>query len=154
MHLRMGGHLAEFASDKHDICGTDVNLTARFCTLAGPGEIVVTAEVRDQLTAELDADIDDMGECCLKHVDRPVRAYRIGPAGAFITAKSSPQDVTPLQRTIAVIPFEARSNEPQHFAIGELIADAVIAQLSRTSELRVISRLSSTAFRGRDLSTK
>ena len=104
-------------------------------------------------TAELDADIDDMCECCLKHVDRPVRAYRIGPAGAFIAAKSSPQDVTPLQRTIAVIPLEARSNEPRHFAIGELIADAVIAQLSRTSGLRVISRLSSTAFRGRDLST-
>ena len=34
-----------------------------------------------------------------------------------------------------------------------LIADAVMAQLSRTSELRVISRLSSTAIRGRDLST-
>ena len=54
-----------------------------------------------------------------------------------------------LRSTVAVIPFEARSNEPEYFAVGELIADGVISQLGRTAELRVISRLSSAAFRGR-----
>ena len=29
MHLRMGGHVAGFVTDKHDIYGTDFNLTAR-----------------------------------------------------------------------------------------------------------------------------
>lgn len=149
MHLRMGGHVAEFVADKHDIYGTDVNLTARFATLAGPDEVVATAEFRDQLTAELDADIEDMGECHLKHVEQPVRAYRIGPAGHAPVLVPQSNYAVPLQQTIAVIPFEARSNEPEHFAIGELIADGVIAQISRTAELRVISRLSSTSFRGR-----
>ncbi len=150
MHLRMGGHVAEFVADKHDIYGTDVNLTARFATLAGPDEVVATAEFRDQLTADLDADIEDMGECHLKHVEYPVRAYRIGPAGHAPVLVPQSDYAAPLQRTIAVIPFEARSNEPEHFAIGELIADGVIAQISRTAELRVISRLSSTSFRGRN----
>ncbi|RYF30093.1 MAG: tetratricopeptide repeat protein [Comamonadaceae bacterium] len=54
-----------------------------------------------------------------------------------------------MRPTIAVIPFEARSNEPEHFVIGELIADGIIGQLSRSPDIRVISRLSTTAFRGR-----
>jgi adenylate cyclase len=151
-HLRMGGHLASFVTDQHDIYGTDVNLTARFCTLAGPGEVVVSVELRDHLTADLDADIEDLGECHLKHLEKPVRAYRVGPAGHAPIVTPVREYAEPLQRTIAVIPFEARSNEPEHFAIGELIADGVISQLSRTAELRVISRLSSSVFRGRNTS--
>lgn len=149
LHLRLGAHLAEFVADKHDIYGSDVNLTARVTTLAGPRELVVTAELRDQLTAGLDADIEDLGECHLKHVREPVRAYRVGQAGhepIVPVAAAAAKDFRP---TIAVIPFEARSNEPEHFVIGELIADGVIAQLSRSPDIRVISRLSTTAFRGR-----
>ena len=51
--------------------------------------------------------------------------------------------------SIAVIPFDARTPAPEHFVIGELIADGVIAQLARSQDLRVIARLSTTAFRGR-----
>lgn len=149
MHLRVGAHLAEFVADEHDIYGTGVNLTARITTLAGPGEIVVTAEVRDQLTAGLDADVEDLGECHLKHVKEPVRAYRVGPVGRAPVIQARDALPTDFRPTIAVIPFEARSNEPEHFVIGELIADGIIAQLSRSPDIRVISRLSTTAFRGR-----
>lgn len=149
LYLRMGAHLADFVADKHDIYGSDVNLTARVTTLAGPRELVITAELRDQLTAGLDGDIEDLGECHLKHVKGPIRAFRVGQVGyepVVPAAAATEQDFRP---TIAVIPFEARSNEPEHFVIGELIADGVIAQLSRSPDIRVISRLSTTAFRGR-----
>jgi len=149
MHLRVGGHLADFVAGQHDIYGSDVNLTARIATLAGPNEIVVTAELRDQITAGLDADVEDLGECHLKHVKEPVRAYRLGPVGHAPVIPASEASAADFRPTIAVIPFEARSNEPEHFVIGELIADGVIAQLSRSPDIRVISRLSTTAFRGR-----
>jgi adenylate cyclase len=149
MHLRVGGHLADFVAGQHDIYGSDVNLTARIATLAGPDEIVVTAELRDQITAGLDADVEDLGECHLKHVKEPVRAYRLGPVGHAPVIPASEASAADFRPTIAVIPFEARSNEPEHFVIGELIADGVIAQLSRSPDIRVISRLSTTAFRGR-----
>lgn len=149
MHLRVGGHLAVFVADQHDIYGSDVNLTARIATLAGPGEIVVTSDVRDQITAGLDADVEDLGECHLKHVKEPVRAYRVGRVGHAPVVPARETSPTDFRPTIAVIPFESRSNEPEHFVIGELIADGVIAQLSRSPDLRVISRLSTTAFRGR-----
>lgn len=154
MHLRMGTHVADFVADEHDIYGSDVNLAARLTTLAGPGEIIASAELRDQLAPVLDGDVEDMGECYLKHVAEPVRTYRIGPAGPapVLTAVNGPN--AEIVSTIAVVPFEARSNEPEHFAIGELIADGIIAQLSRTSGLRVISRLSTTHFRGRHSSLR
>lgn len=148
MHLRVGAHLAEFVADDYDIYGTDVNLTARVTTLAGPGEIVVTDALRDQLTAGLDGDIEDLGACYLKHVKEPIRAYRVGSAGPdpVLPSAARAKDFRP---TLVVIPFEARSNEPDHLVIGELVADSVIAQLARSPDIRVISRLSSTAFRGR-----
>lgn len=149
MHLRMGAHVAEFVSDQHDIYGSDVNLTARLCSLAGPDELVVSADLRDGLTAALDADIEDLGECHLKHVKEPVRTYRVGPVGHAPVIPSNKTLAPDFRPTIAVIPFEARSNEPEHFVIGELIADGVIGQLSRSPDIRVISRLSTTAFRGR-----
>jgi adenylate cyclase len=149
MYLRFGAHLAEFVSDQHDIYGTDVNLTARVATLAGPGELVVTASLRDRLAAGLDADIEDLGDCHLKHVNEPIRAYRVGPIGHAPVIDREPEGRQDLRPTIAVIPFESRSTEPDHFVIGELLADGVISQLSRSRDLRVISRLSTTAFRGR-----
>lgn len=149
MHLRMGGHLASFVTDQHDIYGTDVNLTSRVSTLAGPGETVVTADLRDHLAPMLDADVEDLGECHLKHVKEPVRAYRVGPPGnAPIVPPGNAVELN-LRPTIAVIPFAMRSNEPGHELLGEALADEVIAALSRTSELHVISRLSTTVFRER-----
>ena len=57
--------------------------------------------------------------------------------------------VTLPESAVTFTGIRTRSNEPEHFVIGELIADGVIAQLSRSPDIRVISRLSTTAFRGR-----
>ena len=151
-HLRMGGHLASFVTDQHDIYGTDVNLTARFCTLAGPNDIVVSAELRDQLVPALDADIEDMGECYLKHVEKPIHAYRIAPPGISPAWVTLPRDDTELRPTVAVIPFTARTSGPDDAVLGEILAEEIIAALSRTPDLNVISRLSTSTLRGRDAS--
>jgi adenylate cyclase len=149
VHLRAGIHNVQYVSDANDMYGADINLTARLTTLAGPGEIIVSAPVRDQLTPLLDGDIEDLGDCYLKHLVSPVRAYRVGSAGAapiIEPGSSRPLDLRP---TIAVIPFAARGTEPGHALIGEAVADELIAALSKTAELHVISRLSTTAFAGR-----
>ncbi len=152
MLVRIGANAGEFIADAHDVYGHEVNLAARLTTLAGPGEIVVSAAVRDQLTPLLDADVEDLGECFLKHVREPIRAFRIGPPGAYpVIAHGNTPDVV-LRPTVAVIPFEARSVEPQQMVLGEILADEVIAALSRTADLHVISRLSTTVFRARDIS--
>ena len=150
LQLRTGIHETHARRDAHDLYGHGVNLAARITTLAGPGEIIVSAPVRDQLTDSLDGDIEDMGECYLKHLSEPQRVYRVGIAGCEPILVPLSEYAEPSLPTIAVIPFESRSNAPEHFAIGELVADGVITLLSHSSSLKVISRLSTATFRGRD----
>jgi TolB-like protein/class 3 adenylate cyclase len=150
LNLRIGAHLAEFVVDRHDIYGSDVNLTARIAGLAGPGEFVITAELRDRLAPNLDADVEDLGDCYLKHVAKPVRVFRVGPPGDQPVIAQGQARTWTCGRPIAIIPFQMRSSEPGQDMLGEALADEVIAALSRTSELHVISRLSTTFFRGRE----
>ena len=149
MRLRIGIHVSPLVADEHDVYGHGVNLAARLTTLAGPDEIVVSAEVRDQLTPALDADVEDLGECYLKHVTLPVRAYRLGLPGDAPVIEASSHVSQELRPIIAVIPFSLRAPDPDQDILGQIIADGVISALSQSSDLLVVSRLSTTAFRDR-----
>jgi adenylate cyclase len=149
IEVRTGIHCGEVLSDDIDIYGHHANLAARIATLAGPGEIVISADLRDFLTDELDGVFEDLGECYLKHVEAPLRIYRVGSAGHRPELVSVDQYATALSPSIAIIPFAARNVQADHIAVGELIADGVIAQLGVNPDVRVISRLSATVFRDR-----
>ncbi len=153
MHLRAGLNASHLYVGEHDIYGHGVNLAARVAGLAGPGQVVVTAPVRDAIVDGMDGEVEDMGESYLKHWPEPVRTWRVWPvdrAGdGAARAKPRPPVQDDLRPTIAVIPFDCGAGPVDQQVIGELLADAVITQLSRAGQLRVISRLSTTAFRGR-----
>jgi class 3 adenylate cyclase/TolB-like protein len=150
LQLRMGVQVGELIGQEQEVHGGDVNLAARLTSLAGPGEIVVSAGARDQLTPMLDADIEDLGDCYVKRLNRPVRAYRVGPPGPRPVVEPT-GTAGELQPTIAVIPFNARAGDAEHQVLGEVLADHAISALSRTTSMNVISRLSTTAFRGREV---
>jgi adenylate cyclase len=165
MWLRIGCHWCEVIQGKQDIYGSGVNLTARIAGYAGPGETMVSVEVRDELIDGVDARLTDMGECYLKHIEQPVRIYKLNgvPAragdnalietmGQPNTALTPPTANDSIAPKIAVIPFEQRDKGDENLAIGDLIADGVIAMLSRTPQLHVVSRLSATRLRNRALS--
>ena len=170
--LRAGINASTAWSDGVDIYGTGINLAARLATLAGPGETIASeaaheqlaaalaglanpgetigsAAARDELTHGVNALCEDLGDCILKHFDKPVRAYRVGPASPHPSLAARRDYGTPMEPTIAVIPFDARKDAEEHLDIGNLIADSVIWRLSRSANLKVISRLSTNAFRGR-----
>src|SRR5262249_53793589 len=75
IHLRVGIEVSEIMFGPHDVYGKGVNIAARLSNLGAPGDIIVSAQAHDQLTPMLDADIEDLGECYLKHIEAPVRAY-------------------------------------------------------------------------------
>ncbi|WP_161974775.1 adenylate/guanylate cyclase domain-containing protein [Piscinibacter terrae] len=152
MHLRIGMHVADIVVDDLDIYGAGVNLAARLAALARPGEIVVSAQVRDQLVPDLDGELEDMGDCWMKHLSEPVRAFRLGPA----SAPASPWTGPPVRGArdtvgVAVLPFEALGDATHADPLGHLLADDAIARLSRVAQLRVISRMSSSAFQNRQI---
>jgi adenylate cyclase len=149
--LRTGMEVSDVIVDADDVYGRGVNLAARLMDLAGPGEIVVSQHVRDGLTPSLDADVEDLGDCYVKGIPQPVRAYRVGPPGAQPRATSAAllDEIAP---TIAVIPFASRNVANDHGVVGEVLANEIIRRLSYSTDLKVISRLSTTAFAGRDAS--
>jgi class 3 adenylate cyclase/tetratricopeptide (TPR) repeat protein len=151
MLLRIGIEESDVIINERDVFGHGVNLAARLTSLAGPGEIVVSAAVREQVTPDLDADVEDLGDCFLKHVKDPVRAYRVRPPGATSPPRLAPAPVN-LFPTLAVIPFTGRSVGKEHEVLGEILAEELIRDFSRSPDLNVISRLSTTAFRQRIVS--
>ena len=148
--LRIGIETGDVLVLQQDVFGQSVNLAARLATLAGPGEIVVSARVREQLTPMLDANIEDLGECYLKHISKPVRAFRVGPPGPrpALAPFVAHEDMLP---AIAVVPFVNRDAMPEHHLTGDVLAEELIRDLSRSLDLRVISRLSTATFRHRGL---
>ncbi|AEG91625.1 adenylate/guanylate cyclase domain-containing protein [Ramlibacter tataouinensis] len=87
--LRMGAHVTDYLCDRFDIYGSGVNLTARIAGLAGIDQLLVSAGLRDQLTAGLHADVEDLGECWLKHVRNTIRLFRVSAPGSATSAPAA-----------------------------------------------------------------
>lgn len=146
--LRVGLEVGEFLSDDRDVYGTSANLAARLCGLANPNEVIVSSTVRAQLSDSVDADIEDLGYCHLKHFDRPVQAFRLAPAGSTAVPRQ-PQLSQDLIPAVAVIPFSDRQLSESSLVLGDVIADEIIQTMSRSQYMNVISRLSTSVFRWR-----
>ena len=150
--LRAGVHVAEVVTDERDIYGSGVNLAAWLATLAGPGEVIVSDQVHAMLVPGIDADVEDLGDCFLKHIEGPIRAYRLGAAvrGSFLESMSDRREEQS-RPGIAVLPFECTLGNDPGDLFGEAMADEVISQLARSADLHVISALSTRGLKGRRL---
>jgi adenylate cyclase len=152
--LREGANIDEVEVDDIDVFGPGVDLTQRFLSLARPGELVASAAFRDELTDGIDARIEDLGECYLKHIDEAQRCFRLLPPseGPVVAAAMMPApDAGVLQLPVAVLPFHAAATDSEFVALGDLLADQITTSLSRTPQLRVISRLSCATVAQRNL---
>jgi adenylate cyclase len=148
--LRIGMHAADILTDDVAFYGHGVNVAARLAALARPGETVMSGAVRDQLIARHSREFVDLGLCHLKHIDAPLPAYRLQPRNERAPVVDS--SIVP-RPTLAVLPFREQSSG-SHRSVGEIIADEIIIALSRAPELRIVSRLSTTPFRGRNAQLK
>ena len=146
MRLRIGLNATHVYEREHDIYGVGVNLAARIAALALPGATVMSSSARDLLTPGPDGDLEDLGDWHLKHVEEPLRVYCVRTAAEPAPSWAAAVDPLPMRPTIAVLPFKSRNLGAEELAIGDLIAEGVIGQLSRTQELKVISHLSTSAF--------
>jgi TolB-like protein/CRP-like cAMP-binding protein len=145
--MRVGIHVAEVIVETFNVLGDGVNVAARLAELANPGETVVSAAVRDQLASGVDASVEDLGEQRLRNRERAVRAFRLWPPAQQPVSAPSAAARVHGRPSVAVIPFQLRSDDPRFAFIGDGLADETIAALSRVADLFVISRLSSMAFR-------
>jgi adenylate cyclase len=147
IYLRAGIHAAEVVVDDIDIYGAGVNLASRLASLASPGQTVGSEAVRGAVVPGLDADIHDLGECFVKHVDKPVRAYLFAPPGSSSQAHPARYELPKallLRPSLAVLTFSGAGADD---LMGKMLADEFATQASANGAVDVLSRMSTRRYR-------
>jgi adenylate cyclase len=152
IELRIGIHVGDIIIDEGDIFGDGVNIAARLEGIAEPGGICVSDDTFRQVRGKIDATFEDAGEQQLKNIELPVRVYRINLDKTELkTQKISASTEGP---SIAVLPFQNMSGDPEQEYFVDGIVEDIITGLSRMKWLFVIARNSSFAYKGRSVDVK
>jgi len=150
IEFRIGINLGDIIFEDGDIYGDGVNIAARVEQLAEVGGICVTSAVHAQVEGRLEAAFEDLGEKSLKNISRPVRVYRVLPAGADGKASTgSGARAAAVKPSIAVLPFANMSGDPEQEFFADGLTEDILTELSRRRELFVISRTSSFVYKGK-----
>jgi adenylate cyclase len=155
MEWRVGIHIGDILIEGDDIIGDGVNLAARLEGIADPGGICISEDAFRQVRGKIETEFRDGGEQALKNFARPVRVYRAQLASA--PASAIPPAITlplPDKPSIAVLPFQNMSGDPEQEFFADGIAEDIITALSRYPSLFVIARNSSFAYKGRAVDVK
>jgi adenylate cyclase len=138
IRLRIGINLGDVMIEGGDLYGDGVNIAARIEALADPARVVVSRTVFSHVRGKVKVGFDDLGEQQLKNIAEPVRVYRLRADGDRVIAR--PALALPDKPSLAVLPFENMSGDPDQECFADGIVEEIITALSRFRGLFVISR--------------
>lgn len=153
--LRVGVNLGDVMVDGSDLYGDGVNVAARIEGLAEPGGVAISDGVHEHLRGRVGIDFVDSGNRKVKNIERPVHIWTWTPdVGAVAAAEAvetvlAVQPPLPQKPSIAILPFDNMSGDPEQGYFADGITEDIITDLSKVSGLFVIARNSSFAYRGR-----
>jgi adenylate cyclase len=154
--LRVGLNLGDvIVGQNGELYGDGINIAVRLEGIADPGGILMSEKVYSEVEGKLDGGLQDRGEQYLKNIAKPVRAYAIC-TGAHSAPTGGLGAVPPLpdKPSIAVLPFENMSGDPEQEYFADGMVEEIITALSRFKSLFVIARNSSFTFKGRAVDIK
>ncbi|MCZ6743575.1 MAG: adenylate/guanylate cyclase domain-containing protein, partial [Alphaproteobacteria bacterium] len=163
---RIGINLGEIIVDGEDIYGDGVNIAARLEGLAAPGGIYISGKVYEEVRNKLSIAFEDLGEQEVKNIPEPVRVYRWTDAAAEPTTGTAGVEAAPPlpdKPSIAVLPFDNMSGDPEQEYFSDGITEDIITGLSQMRGLFVIARNSTFTYKesavdvkrvGRDLGVR
>ena len=154
--LRIGLNLGDvIVGQDGDLYGDGINIAVRLEGIADPGGILISEKVYSEVEGKLDVGFEDRGEQQLKNIAKPVRAYAVR-AGAYsaLTERLSAAPPLPDKPSIAVLPFENMSGDPEQEYFADGMVEEIITALSRFKWLFVIARNSSFTFKGKAVDVK
>ena len=148
--FRIGINVGDVIIEGDDIHGNGVNVAARLEGLCQPGEVYISGTVFDQVAGKLAADFKDLGQQTVKNMAKPVRVYRARVQSIYVSNTSDSAEPLPLpdKPSIAVLPFQNMSGDPEQEYFADGIAEDIITALSRFSWFFVIARNSSFSYKG------
>jgi TolB-like protein/Tfp pilus assembly protein PilF len=148
---RIGVNLGDVIVDGEDLYGDGVNIATRLEASAEPGGICISDTAYRHLTGKMNIAFQDDGERTLKNIAHPVRVWRWAPDPTSpLTLTSAPLPL-PDRPSIAVLPFDNLSGQPEDTYFSDGITEDIITGLARFRSLFVIARNSSFAFRGKTI---
>jgi len=154
MRFRIGVHLGDVI-EKADgtVYGDGVNIAARLEALAEPGGITVSETVQMAQRNRSAVAFEDQGEHAVKNIAHPVRAFRVrgGDEGAAPASapRARPALALPDKPSIAVLPFDNMSGDPEQEFFADNVVEAITATLSRIRSFFVIARNSAFLYKGK-----
>ena len=157
INFRIGVHVGDVMIKGGDLFGDGVNIAARLQTLASAGGVCLSGVAYDQVRKILPFAFADLGAQQVKNIDEPVRAFSVVAERAAVvtaTANASVPLALPDKPSIAVLPFQNMSGDPEQEYFADGIVEDIITALSRFKSLFVIARNSSFTFKGRAVDIK
>ncbi|HJR21613.1 MAG TPA: adenylate/guanylate cyclase domain-containing protein [Dongiaceae bacterium] len=149
--LRVGVNLGDVVIEDGDVFGEGVNIAARLEAMAEPGSVLVSDAVFRQVRGRGDLVFNDLGEQRLKNVSEAIRVHCVTRRQSAQTSVGDGRKTDgPASEkiSIAVLPFDNMSGDPNDLYFSDGITEDIITELSRFRELYVVARNSSFQFRG------
>jgi TolB-like protein/Tfp pilus assembly protein PilF len=147
IQYRIGINLGDIVIDGDDILGDGVNVAARLEGLAEPGGVYISDVVHQSVAGKLDVAFEDLGEQQVKNISKPVHAYRVMLDGAPAAPSAAPLAL-PDKPSIAVLPFDNLSGDPEQEYFTDGITEDIITSLSHLRQLYVTARNSTFSYKG------
>jgi adenylate cyclase len=159
IEFRIGIHLGDIIIADGDIFGDGVNIAVRLEGIAEPGGICISDDAHRQVRGKVESALEDMGTQTLKNIAEPMRAWRVRLGPSSSPATKTPTEIEqplalPDKPSIAVLPFQNISGDPEQEYFADGIVEEIITALSRFKLLFVIARNSSFTFKGRAVDIK
>jgi adenylate cyclase len=159
INFRIGIHVGDVMVRAGDLFGDGVNIAARLQALAQPGGVCVSGTTYEQVRKVLPVAFTDIGLQHVKNIEDPIRAYAARELAEAIRSAAVTEDsLRPLplpdKPSIAVLPFENMSGDPEQEYFADGMVEEIITALSRFKSLFVIARNSSFTFKGRAVDVK
>ena len=154
INFRIGIHIGDVMVRSGDLFGDGVNIAARLQTLATPGTVCISGATYDQVRKVLPLAFVDLGVQQVKNIQEPIRVYQVSApsetqqaARVRVAGAESPPPL-PDKPSIAVLPFQNMSGDPEQEYFSDGMVEDIITALSRFKSLFVISRNSSFTYKG------
>jgi adenylate cyclase len=154
LQFRIGVNIGDVVQDGDRIYGSGVNVAARIEGIAEPGGVCISRNTYDHVKDKLQLGSEYLGEHEVKNIKEPVRVYKV------LLDSDSPKLLVdeplelPDKPSIAVLPFDNMSGDPSQEYFSDSLTEQIINGLSTVSNMFVIARNSSFAYKGKSISTK
>ncbi|MGI9420864.1 MAG: adenylate/guanylate cyclase domain-containing protein, partial [Geminicoccaceae bacterium] len=152
LKLRIGVNVGDVVVEGGDILGDGVNIAARLEGVAEPGGVAISGAVREYIVGRIDEEFRDGGRQNLKNIERPIKVWRWSPVQMCASSVARPP--LPDKPSIAVLPFDNMSGDPDQEYFADGVVEAITAALSRIRAFLVIARNSTFAYKGRPMNVR